>query len=287
MLIFDFGKALSIARIGSKNQLEIHSDIVNYTADIFEAPERIEALIDYLYPDKEELQHEAVYISLSAGCGLQYKTFGVAQDAFMVNGSRTTKVEQQEAILEVCRNHLTADYTPSILNVYATDSDYILSVSYIPNTYLDNLKAAFSKAGISVFDIKPFGSLLYQALNKEELKQVIFDIGNELILVNSLGLIGWCKPADFTNADLEIAENYLRTTSEDIYNITNDMTDTVLVDIRNISPYLKADYDGEINSCVIVALALMKRQKAELKGGLGDVANKLRLIFDKRRNKEN
>lgn len=284
MLIFDFGKSLSIARIGSKNQLEIRSDIVNYTADIFDSSEQIEVLIDYLYPDKEELQHEAVYISLSAGCGLQYKTFGVAQDSFMVNGSRTTKAEQQEAIIEVCRNNMSMEYTPSVINIYVTDTEYILSVGYIPTEYLHNLQSAFSNMGVSVFDIKPFGSLLYQAVNKESLGQCIVDAGNELILINSLGLIGWSKPDDFVVADNELANNYLMAQSEALYRIEN--TDTSLIGIKDIRPYLNADYDGEINSCVVAALAL-KQQKAELKGGLSDVANKIRLFFDKRRSQEN
>ena len=73
--------------------------------------------------------------------------------------------------------------------------------------------------------------------------------------------------------------------SEALYRIEN--TDTSLIGIKDIRPYLNADYDGEINSCVVAALALMKQQKAELKGGLSDVANKIRLFFDKRRSQEN
>lgn len=288
MLLFDFGEMLSIAKIGSKNQLELHSNLVEYNPDLFEKTEKIETVLNYLYhedSDKEKLQHEAVYISLSAGCGLQYKTFGVAQDAFLVNGSRTTKAEQQEAIVEVCKNNLSAKYTPSVINVYVTDTEYILSVGYIPTEYLDNLQSAFSNMGVSVFDIKPFGSLLYQAVNKESLGQCIVDAGDELILINSLGLIGWSKPDDFVVADNELANNYLMAQSEALYRIEN--TDTSLIGIKDIRPYLNADYDGEINSCVVAALALMKQQKAELKGGLSDVANKIRLFFDKRRSQEN
>ena len=126
----------------------------------------------------------------------------------MVNGSRTTKAEQQEAIIEVCRNNMSMEYTPSVINVYVTDTEYILSVGYIPTEYLHNLQSAFSNMGVSVFDIKPFGSLLYQAVNKESLGQCIVDAGNELILINSLGLIGWSKPDDFVVADNELANNY-------------------------------------------------------------------------------
>lgn len=292
MILFDFGKMLSIAKIGSKNQFELHSDIVDYSTDLFEKTEKIETFLNYLYPndaDKEELQHETVYISLSAGCGLQYKTFGVAQDAFMVNGSRTTKAEQQESILEVCKNNLNADceYNSSIINVYITDTEYILSVGYIPTEYLNNLRAAFHNVGISVFDIKPFGSMLYQAVNKESFGQCIFDIGRELILINRLGLIGWSKPDDFNNTDTELANNFLMNLSETLYHIEDSVTDTKFIEIKDIRPYLKIDYDGEINSCVIAALALMKQQKAELKGGLSNVTDKIRIFFDKRRSPEN
>ena len=285
MLIFDFGKNLSIARIGNKNQFDVHTDVISYDVDLFKSADNVKELLSYLYPQKDDIEHEVVYISLSGGCGIQYKTFAVALDAFMVNGSRTTKAEQIETILEVCRNRLSPEYTPCVINVYTTDTDYIMSVGYIPSNYLENIQTAFESYGVSVFDIKPLGSFIYQIINKEVTNQIIVSTDNELMLVNSLGFIGWSKPFDFDSArDNELVRNYLVSQSEALYKIDDKIAGTKLINIDNIHPYLNVEYDGEINSCVLVALALTKQQKAELKGGMNDVANKFRLIFNKGKN---
>lgn len=241
--------------------------------------------MNYLYHDEESQErigNESVYISLSGGCGIQYKTFAVALDAFMVNGSRTTKSEQREAIIENCKNHLSMEYTPCIINEYTTDTDYILSVGYVPTIFLDNIQIAFENFGISVFDIKPFASLLYKVINKDVTNQIVVNTASEFILLNSLGLIGWCKPDDFnSDRDTDLVKDYLISQSEQLYKINESVAGTKLVDISNLRPYLNNEYDGDINSCVIAALALSKQEKPELKGGINDVANKFRLIFNK------
>lgn len=307
-VVVNFGSEISYA-VFEKNKVTRKVKLGSYSADVIAGDglkPLLENLID-LYPD---VLHEPVYVTFTAGSGVVYKTFSIGQESVMVNGTRTTNIEKQNAARELIDNYkpfgLEGDYVSTVLTEYKTDTDYVLSCAYYPVSVLENIRKIFAEVKISVLDMQPLVYGVYKALDMQTFRQIIVDCGDELMLVNPLGIIVWGKPADF---DKDIANQYLITQSQISYGIDPAVADTVLVDSYRLVNYLMPGFVNEsgadiLGPAVFGIIGKISRKKpkknAEVsinnstdvddgnpmmnqkrkKGGLKDVIAQLRLLFD-------
>lgn len=279
MIILSIDTTLSIARITGGKILDC-TKIFWPGNEILQSTVKLEEYVRNIITELPAILNRPVYISIGSGCGIEYRTFSVSLDTFAVNGSRTTKAERDEAIKETCQSRIAAsDYIPCVINAYQTDTDYIMSVAYIPETYLKNLKHVFYKLEVSVFNIHPLAYLTYRALDKDKFSQLLIDFENELLLVNPLGIIGWRKPEEF---DMSIAENFLLNESQALYGLDSKPE---ICNYTNLGHYLPEIYkiQSELTPAIISAIGILNNQSS--KGGIENAANKFRQLFNKGRNK--
>ena len=307
-VVVNFGSEISYA-IFDKNKVTRNVKLVSFDSDVVDGEELkslLENLID-LYPD---ILHEPVYVTFTAGSGVVYKTFSIGQESVMVNGTRTTNIEKQNAARELIDNYkpfgLEGDYVSTVLTEYKTDTDYVLSCAYYPASALEKIRKVFAEVKISVLDMQPLVYGVYKALDMQTFRQLIVDCGDELMLVNPLGVIVWGKPVDF---DKDIANQYLITQSQVSYGIDPEVAETVFVDNYRLLNYLMPGFVSEAGPGILGPAAFgiigkISRKKSKKgvevsvdnstdfddvnpimnqkkkKGGLKDVIAQLRLLFD-------
>lgn len=285
-IVFDKNKVLRSVRLGSCDQ-ELVSG------------EELKSILSGIVESNPELVYEPVYIILSAGCGVVYKTFTFAQESIMINGSRTTDAEKQASVLELIDSRkpfgLKGEYVSVILTEYKTDVDYVLSCAYFPKAVLDNIRQCFVEANFSLFDVYSLAYGIYKALDIQKFKQLIIDCGDEYMLVNPLGTLVWAKPDNF---DEDAAKQFLVEQSKTIYGVDPDVADTMFVDRYRLSGYLLPGFSYEAGADSVGASAFgllgnISHKKASKnpdvsddktgitrEGGVKDVIAKLRFLFD-------
>lgn len=242
-----------------------------------------------------ELTKEKVYITLSAGCGLSYKTFPTAIDSLLVNGSKTSRSEQRNALKDICLEHIArdkaSDYAVSIFGSYMTDSDYILSYAFIESAIIDSIKKAAEENGISLMDIQPRIYAVRNALNLDSFNQIVINMPDEIALINNISIIGWEKNMAASFSDDKsldaIASSWLTRQSQKFYGIDAELSDTKYIDIDEIYPYLSESLQNiDINfknglSASVVAAYGVQDVHVKQGGGMKDVADKIRDILNR------
>ena len=295
-VVINFGSEISYLVFG-RNKISEHIKVGNCDRALLES-DRLKDILSDLIETRPEILSEPVYVTLTSGSGVVFKTFATAQESVMVNGSRTGTAEMQAEAREVMKNKLPfgleGDYVSTIMTEYKSDTDYILSCAYFPASVLGNIRKCFGELGISLLDVYPMVYGIYKALDTERFSQIILDVGDEMILVNSLGIIVWAKPKNFVPG---IAEQYLTTQSETFYSVDPKVANTEVVDRFKIDSYLFSGLAGESGGHMVFVSALgllgkrgrKKAKKAsaetaasiseEKKGGMNGVIAKLRLLF--------
>lgn len=242
-----------------------------------------------------ELTKEKVYITLSAGCGLSYKTFPTPLDSLLVNGSNTSRSEQRDALKDICLEHISrdkaSDYSVSIFGSYTTDSDYILSYAFIESAFIARIKKAAAENGISLMDIQPRIYAVRNALNLDSFNQLVINMPDEIALINNLSIIGWEKNiaasfSDDKSLDL-IASSWLTRQSQEFYGLDKELSNTIYIDVESIYPYLAdslQDIDIDLKSglaaSVVAAYGVQDVQEKQ-GDGMKDVADKIRDILNR------
>lgn len=242
-----------------------------------------------------ELTKEKVYITLSAGCGLSYKTFPTAIDSLLVNGSKTSRSEQRNALKDICLEHIArdkaSDYAVSIFGSYMTDSDYILSYAFIESAIIDSIKKAAEENGISLMDIQPRIYAVRNALNLDSFNQIVINMPDEIALINNISIIGWEKNMAASFSDDKsldaIASSWLTRQSQKFYGIDAELSDTKYIDIDEIYPYLSEslqnidiNFKNGLSASVVAAYGVQGVQEKQ-GGGMKDVADKIRDILNR------
>lgn len=242
-----------------------------------------------------ELTKEKVYITLSAGCGLSYKTFPTAIDSLLVNGSKTSRSEQRNALKDICLEHIArdkaSDYAVSIFGSYMTDSDYILSYAFIESAIIDSIKKAAEENGISLMDIQPRIYAVRNALNLDSFTQIVINMPDEIALINNISIIGWEKNMAASFSDDKsldaIASSWLTRQSQEFYGIDAELSDTKYIDIDEIYPYLSEslqnidiNFKNGLSASVVAAYGVQGVQEKQ-GGGMKDVADKIRDILNR------
>lgn len=281
MIVLNFNSQVSIIKIENNTVIDYFELDTEYTIkELLGDENKLEMFLTHLVKSYEDIKYNTIYITINE---LEYKTFAVGIDQININGSRTKKKDQIEAIKEMCKIQFSDDnYTSCIMNIYVTDNEYILTVAYIYDDYLSNIIKVFDKLQISVLNIQPSVYLLYQFLRSNDRKPFIFDTENELILITTIGLIIWKKPQQY---ELDIAEKFLIEQGKSLYNLNiGDSANTITKD--DIKDWNIKNNTGIFNDAILIALGVNKVFNVnQVKGDLVDVINKIRIILNRRTNK--
>ncbi len=295
-VVFDKNKAKDYVRVGSCDLSVLACD-------------SLKAILGDMVEGNHDFLNEPVYVTLSAGSGVVYKTFSIAQESIMVNGSRTTTAEKQAETIELVKKHLPfgleGDYVATIMSEYKADTDYVLSCAYFPVAVLNNIRQVFSELKVSLLDVQPLVFGVYKSLDVQRFKQLIVDCGDEFMLINSLGIIVWAKPSNYNE---DIAKQFLIAQSQASYGIDPEIAETFFADHYRLSGYMLPGFVNEAGSdvlgvCAFGLLGKVTRKKSKKGasedltmdsepddynmipknkkgGGLKDVIAKLRLLFN-------
>lgn len=294
-VVFDRNKAKDYVRVGSCAPSVLTGD-------------DLKAVLGDMVEGNRDFLSEPVYVTLSAGSGVVYKTFSIAQESIMVNGSRTTAAEKQAETVELIKKYLPfgleGDYVATIISEYKADTDYVLSCAYFPVAALENLRQVFSELKVSLLDVQPLVFGIYKSLDVQRFRQLIVDCGDELMLVNSLGVTVWAKPSNYNE---DVAKQFLVSQSKDFYSIDPEIADTSFADHYRLSGYMLPGFvngagSDVLGACAFGLLGKVNRKKSKKKsseesamgseynddlipkekkgGGLKDVVAKLRLLFN-------
>lgn len=296
-IVVNFGSEISYV-VFDKNKVKDYVRVGSCDLSVL-ACDSLKAVLGDMVEGNHDFLNEPVYVTLSAGSGVVYKTFSIAQESIMVNGSRTTTAEKQAETIELIKKHLPfgleGDYVATIMSEYKTDTDYVLSCAYFPKAVLDNIRQCFVEANFSLFDVYSLAYGIYKALDIQKFKQLIIDCGDEYMLVNPLGTLVWAKPDNF---DEDAAKQFLVEQSKTIYGVDPDVADTMFVDCYRLSGYLLPGFSDEAGSDIVGASAFgllgnISHKKASKnpgvsddktgitrEGGVKDVIAKLRFLFD-------
>lgn len=300
-IVVNFGSEVSYV-VFEKNKVKNYVRVCSCSASDLTG-DSLYDIINGLVESNSRFLNEPVYITLSAGSGVVYKTFNIAQESIMINGSRTTVAERQNEIMEIMKGYLPfglkGDYVSTIVSEYKTDSDYIVSCAYFPLEILNNIRNVFMKLDVSLLNVHPLVYGVYKALDSQRFKQLIIDCGDELMLVNGLGTIIWAKPSAY---DDDFAKQYLISQSQVFYAINPDVAETLFIDYDRLPEYVMSGFSectgnnmlgvatvgllGNINSKKNTkssgAVGEEDVMSANQKGGDKGVVAKLRLLFNGR-----
>lgn len=286
-VVLNIGHEISIMQI-KKNTIVEYSELGPCDLELLEGPEFKDYLLN-LVNSWPALSSEPVYVTLSSGCGIVYKIFSMAADSVLINGTRTTVADMRAEAKEIFLSHLPygleGEYIPSVMTEYKNDTDYIMSCAYIPKNLIDNIISCFEEAKISLFDVHPLVYGVYKALNVQSFSQVIIDLGDDVMLVNGLGMIGWSKPDTYSE---DMTKNYLITQSQVYYNIDPAIAETFMVDMYDIETYMLPGLVSRmtVNPYIVAAFGLLhtsvklNKESMVKKGGLQDVVAKLRVFLN-------
>lgn len=288
-ILLNLGSIATFMRVKKNNVFDV-SQIGRCDRELLAGPEFKDFLSD-LVSFNRDLKNEPVYVTLSSGCGVIYKTLPIALESVLVNGSRTTSAEMQEQAFEIVKERLPfglqGEYVPAIMNEYKTDTDYILACAYIPKDVLDNILRCFVELKISLMDVLPCVYGVYKSLDTNTFKQIVVNMEDELLLVNGLGMIPWSKPTNFNE---EVAFDFLVNQSQQFYSYEPKVAETSMVDISRLDVYMYTGFkcSGAVDAGVAAAFGLLHtaiKKKAAgsesaKKGGFKDVVEKLRLVLN-------
>lgn len=251
----------------------------------------LERGLSLLAEEEPELRSQPAFVTLSAGCGLQYKAFAISQDSIFTAGRRTPQAEQREALSEACRERqpqgLEGDWASCVMSAYETDAEFVLSCAYAPADVLEQVKAC---SWLHVLDVSPLSYGVWLALDRdrEDFGQVAFWLPEELILANGLGLLCWARPEGYPQDD--DSADYLAGSASAFFG--TDPAATRRLSLPDLQPWLLPGHsgagldDGEpLHAALSLAsfgLGLMGGRKTPKKGGIKDAAHKVRLLFGRK-----
>lgn len=249
-IVINFGTDISVTQLkATKKQVVANEyEAYEYSGNDFLADvETIKQGLKPIIKDYPEILEEEVYVTLSLGSGIQYKTFDVTLDNFEEKRKISNR-ERENRVFEVCQkflpNCLEGNFEAAIVTAHQTDTDAVICCAYLPLNYLENIKVAFKEMDIAVLDIKPQLYGFYKALDTMNNGQLIVECKSAVIIANQFGAIAWAKPNGNSFSKILI-KNYLEKEVVSLYPINPETVETSDVRVAHLNHYVVA---GIINS---------------------------------------
>lgn len=242
-IVINFGTDLSVTKVQASKKEVVASSYEAYeigSKNVLADAETIKESLKTITKDYPEVMEEEVYVTLSLGCGLQYKTFDVTLDNFGDNRKMSSK-EKEVKVFEVCQkflpNCLEGYYEAAIVTAHQTDTDAVICCAYLPIKYLENIKLAFEEMGIVVLDIEPELYGLYKTLDTVTNGQMIIETPDAVVIANQFGCISWAKPMGNSFSKIQI-KSYLEKEVAALYPINPDTMVTEDVRLMHLDHYV-------------------------------------------------
>ena len=242
-IVINFGADLSVIKLKtSKSQVVAEDyDVYEYGGgSALEDVETIKDLLDKIIKEHPEVMVEPVYISLSLGSGIQYKTFDVTLDNFEEKRKISSR-EREIKVFEVCQkflpNCLEGHYEVAIVTEHQTDIDAVICCAYVPLKSLENIKAAFEEKEITYLDIKPLLYGFVKVLDLASNGQMIIETKKAVVIVNEFGCISWAKPEGNAFSKILI-KNYLEKEVASLYPVNVETVRTEDVQLSKLMHYV-------------------------------------------------
>lgn len=272
-IVINFGTDISVTKVeASRKQIVATSyeayetDMTDFLGDV----ETIKHSLGTIMKDYPEMMEDEVYVTISLGCGLQYKTFDVTLDNFDDKRKMSSK-ERESRVFEVCQkflpNCLEGNYEAAIVTAHQTDTDAVICCAYVPVNYLENVKTAFGEMGIVLLDIKPELYGFYKSLDTVTNGQLLVDAPHAVIIANQFGCVSWAKPQGNSFSKILI-KNFLEKEVAGLYPINPETVVTEEVRVMHINRYVLSgiindtgrDVVDAYSACGIFADGLKKKK---------------------------
>lgn len=311
-IVINFGTEVSVTTLkASKKQVTAVSweayevDGSSYLGDV----EKIKSNLKTIIKDYPDVLDDEVYVTLSIGCGIQYKTFDVTLDNFDDKRKMSGK-EREARVFEVCQkflpNCLEGFYEAAIVSAHQTDTDAVICCAYIPASYLENIKSVCEEMEIGVLDVKPQLYGFYRVLDTVANGQMIVETPSAVVIANEFGCVSWAKPLGNAFSKI-IIKNYLEKEMLSLYPINPETIVTEDVRLLHLNHYVVSGVVNETSNdgvdayaaCGIFVDGLKKKKKGNAsveaapvddeeiievkeRGGKDGLAGKIRKLFKKK-----
>lgn len=310
-VVINFGADISVTKVEASKKQIVASSYEAYEMkmdDFLEDVETIKHSLKTIIKDYPEIMEDEVYVTLSLGCGLQYKTFDVTLDNFDDKRKMSSR-ERESRVFEVCQkfvpNCIEGNFEAAIVTAHQTDTDAVICCAYLPVNYLENIKVAFKEMEVVVLDIKPELYGFYKSLDTVTNGQLLVDAPHAVIIANQFGCVSWTKPQGNSFSKILI-KSYLEKEVAGLYPINPETVVTEDVRLMHLNRYVLPGIFNETGEDVVEAYSAcgifadgLKKKKAgsapvevkvedeeiaviEERGKKDGLASKVRQLFKKK-----
>lgn len=298
-IVINLGTTISVTNVIAKDNKILVKDYDEITVDsqYLNDFDSLEKALKY-FIDLKKLMNEKVYITLSYGSGIQYRTSTIAVDDMATDMFKKAE-EKENHVLDMALKvmpegleDISSSWEVVINNAYEYDANYILTCAYVPTVVIENIKKLAEQYQLNVFYIGSITYGLYKLFDLSQ-HQLITEIPTGLIAMNEFGMCCWARPAVSTLSKNQEIDNIIKT-SHNIFPITENMPNK-LINISEFDEYVVIPYESECPLTVFsyTAIGLMsavnnvKRQNTDTAsevaegGGIKSVTDKIRKLFKK------
>lgn len=289
---------LSVTRLNAKGSNVVidhhtkfnHASILDDLGDAERTATFLQAVLDV-----DKAKEDKFHIVFAPGSGLVYKTWQAAHASF-TDVSDKTMTDKEERVLSLCMDNLPdgltelySSYTSSLVSCYEDDT-CTASSCYIPTVFLENLKAACDKLGITLFKVSDVSSCFLPVFDTSQ-GQLFIHSNGLITALNEFGSMSWLLPQTCNDAMLQ----YFASLTEKYFPLQDALQHSHLVIIEKPEEFLKVNISSSsvvdmedlvVSAGCVVDLSTVKTkgtsketEGSEVEGAFG----KLRKLFEKKR----
>ena len=262
-IVLNFGQRITATVIGiSAKKCHITDSLILddcQAADLISQEATVNLLKNLIDVFPKAAAHK-IYACFDATTDIAYKTFRQPQDSFKDHSLKKDQ-DKEDLVLRVCLEtqpdgllSIFPEYVPSVISCHEDESENILTASYLPKVYVDNLVTACEATGLSLVKITDTAAaitnLLKKATGEGEILVVLFK--DLAIAVTPFGCLPWIIPPD----------------TDDLSPLTDSLGSFFPV-------------TGEIKPVIITPQQNVEKQNTE-EGGVRNFTSKLRQFFKKK-----